>query len=461
MFRTTAVLQSLMVQSSSPLAPLGVNAAIQAAADPKVVPRPKIFEEFSLKDRVGIVSGGNRGLGLEMALALCELGARAIYCFDLPLEPSKEWKSTEYFVKKLGGRLEYVSGDVRDQKGMWDKVKVIGDKEGRMDVCIAAAGIVPKVMKEAVEFPEGSYQEGIEVSQVIDTNVNGSLYTAQAAGQQMLRFDNPGSIIFISSIAGHSSLKEDDIVAYGASKSAVLQMARSMACELGSKGIRVNSISPGYIRSPMTAEFLKQPETLKRWSDSAPLGRIGRPDELRGVVAWLASDASSFCTGSKLCEPGSVVRQSPSVQLISPLSPIGISAAIQAANDPTTVPRPKIFEKFSLKDRVGIVTGGNGSLGLEMTFALWRTDRTTYCIDLSSQPSKEWKSTWYFRRMDVCVAAAGVLNKKTVSISLTLLTFSLNEYYSPLSMDALDAFPLIPLDGRAPLFWFDALQHVK
>ncbi|KAG6889218.1 hypothetical protein C0992_006029 [Termitomyces sp. T32_za158] len=156
---TTAMLQAPMAQSSSPLAPLGVRAAIQAAADPKIVPRPKIFEEFSLKDRVGIVSGGNRGLGLEMALALCELGARAIYCFDLPSEPSKEWKSTEYFVKKLGGRIEYVSADVRDQRGMWDKVKVIGDKEGRMDVCITAAGIAPKVIKKAIDYPEGPYQE--------------------------------------------------------------------------------------------------------------------------------------------------------------------------------------------------------------------------------------------------------------------------------------------------------------
>ncbi|KAG5728086.1 Sorbose reductase SOU1 [Termitomyces sp. T112] len=287
-----------MAQSISPLAPLGVNAAIEAAADPKVVPRPKIFEEFSLKDRVGIVSGGNRGLGLEMALALCELGARAIYCFDLPPEPSKEWKSTEYFVKKIGGRLEYMSADVRDQKGMWDKVKFIGDKEGRMDVCIAAAGIVPKVTKKAVEFLEGPYQE------VIDTNLNGSLWTAQAAGQQMLRFGNPGSIIFISSIAGHISMKEGGMVPYETSKSAVLQMTRSMACELGSKGIRVNSISPGCISSPMSAEALEQPGGLKRASDAAPLGRIGRADELRGVVAWLASDASSFCTGSNVFVTG-------------------------------------------------------------------------------------------------------------------------------------------------------------
>jgi hypothetical protein len=131
-------------QSVSPLAPIGVKAALQASTDSSITPKPKIFDEFALTDRVGIVSGGNRGLGLEMALALCEAGARAIYCFDLPDEPSVEWTKTQEYVKRMqnGSRLEYVSCDVRLQQEMWRKAHEIGEKEKRMDICVAAAGIL-------------------------------------------------------------------------------------------------------------------------------------------------------------------------------------------------------------------------------------------------------------------------------------------------------------------------------
>jgi hypothetical protein len=148
------------VQSASPLAPLGVNAAIQASTDPNFQARPKIFDEFSLADRVAVVSGANRGLGLEMALALCEAGARAVYCLDLPAKPSEDWECTKEYVKKLktGGRLEYVSADVRDQKGMWEVVEEIGDKEGRMDVCVTAAGIL-KAHMDCLEYPTEQFKE--------------------------------------------------------------------------------------------------------------------------------------------------------------------------------------------------------------------------------------------------------------------------------------------------------------
>jgi len=298
--RSAASNSILRPQSVSPLAPIGVEAALDAKSDPKSIPCSKIFDEFKLTDRVGVVSGGARGLGLEMAMALCEAGARAVYCLDIHKEPSAEWKAVQEYVQRLepSSRLEYINVDVTDQKAVWKSVEEIGDKEGRMDVCIAAAGIL-RPEKDVLDYPADEFKE------VMGVNVDGVLFTAQAAGRQMRRFGNKGSIILIASMSGSITNHGHAWVAYNSSKSAVLQMARSMACELGEEGIRVNSLSPGHIYTKMTAQYLdQQPHLLEKWSSLNPLGRIGRTDEVRGVIAWLASDASTFCTGSDILVSG-------------------------------------------------------------------------------------------------------------------------------------------------------------
>jgi len=148
---------------------VGVAAALAAEGEkegavPVPVPvRPTIWDEFGLKDRVALVSGANRGLGLEMALVLIEAGARAVYCVDLPAQPGKEWVAVAEYVKRMagseaGGRLEYVSADVRDQKAMWRIGEEIGDREGRMDVCVAAAGIL-KPHTDCLEYPAEEFEE--------------------------------------------------------------------------------------------------------------------------------------------------------------------------------------------------------------------------------------------------------------------------------------------------------------
>ncbi|KAH7323418.1 hypothetical protein B0J17DRAFT_582234 [Rhizoctonia solani] len=275
---------------------VGVAAALRAASDSSFAPKKTLFNEFSLIGRVAVVTGGNRGLGLEMALALCEAGA-TVYALDLPPSPGEEFSATAEYAKKLGSTLNYVSVDVTDQKSVWDKVAAIGEAEKRVDVCVAAAGILGG--SDCLSYKAEDFQR------IMDVNVNGVLYTAQAAGQQMTKFGTPGSIVIIASISGSVTNRDHAWVAYNTSKSAVLQMTRSLACELGKHKIRVNSISPGYIYTKMTAAYLDtQPGLAEKWSDLNPLGRIGRPDELRGVIAWLASDASTFCTGSDIVVSG-------------------------------------------------------------------------------------------------------------------------------------------------------------
>ncbi|KAH9951369.1 hypothetical protein B0H21DRAFT_718721 [Amylocystis lapponica] len=166
-------------------APVGVAAALEATASTPA--KSTLFaHEFSLADRVALVSGGNRGIGLEMAMALAEAGARAVYCVDLPKQPGGEWHKVQEYLGRIKGktgegRLEYVSADVRNQDDIWKIGETIGDKEGRLDVCVAAAGIL-KPDIECLEYPAEVFKD------VIDVNVNGVLFTAQAAGRQMARF---------------------------------------------------------------------------------------------------------------------------------------------------------------------------------------------------------------------------------------------------------------------------------
>lgn len=186
-----------------------------------------------------------------MAMALGEAGARAVYCIDLPESPSEEWLATREYLANLphdpavngknkSARLEYISANVTDQKRMWAIAQEIGDKEKRMDICIAAAG-VPSKHIPCLDYPEDAMRR------IVDVDMNGVMFTAQAAGRQMRRFGMPGSIILIASMSGSITNKDQKWVSYNSSKAGVIQMARSMACELGRVGIRVNSVSPGYI----------------------------------------------------------------------------------------------------------------------------------------------------------------------------------------------------------------------
>ncbi|RDB24041.1 Oxidoreductase UcpA [Hypsizygus marmoreus] len=149
------------------------------------------------------------------------------------------------------GNESYVHADVRDQGGMWQKVGEVGEREGRMNMCVACAGIV-KQLSDCLRV------SAEEVKEVLDVNINGVLFTAQAVGQQMVRFGNPGSIVLISSVAGSVVLRGDSVIAYHASKSALLQMARSMACELASR------------KSPSASIRYHQDTSLRRRSPNTP-----------------------------------------------------------------------------------------------------------------------------------------------------------------------------------------------
>ncbi|KAJ7099949.1 hypothetical protein B0H15DRAFT_770897, partial [Mycena belliarum] len=240
---------------------------------------------FSLAERVALVAGAQRGIGLEMALALAEAGA-VVYCLDLPPQPDSDWLQVKRYVDDLPvsegqgatkkGRLEYVRGDVTDQKAMWATAESIVEREGRIDICMANAGII--------HIADCLDHTGEDFRKTMDVNVSGVLFTAQAVGRQMAQLGIPGSIVLTASMSGTIMNPNQHCVAYNTSKSAVLQMARSMACELAPKGIRVNSISPGYILTKLTHALIDtQPGLETRMS--AHVRATTRPEKSR-VLAW-------------------------------------------------------------------------------------------------------------------------------------------------------------------------------
>lgn len=282
-----------------PTSKIGVNAILNHNTETMDRHTTSIFSEFSLEGKTAVVTGGNRGLGLEMALAYVEAGAH-VYVIDLPSEPGEEFRQVAEHCKLMDRQIEYISADVTNQEEMNEAMPYILEHSntGTLDVCVACAGILQTY--SALDYPIDKFRQMLEV------NTTGVFITAQAAARVMhQQKDVKGSIILIASMSGTVVNRDQQWTAYNTSKAAVLQMGRNLAAEWGPMNIRVNTISPGYIRTNMVSGLLdSNPDMFRRWSDGNPLGRIGRPEELRGVSTWLASNASSFCNGADIIVSG-------------------------------------------------------------------------------------------------------------------------------------------------------------
>lgn len=259
----------------------------------KTVGTQRRLPEFSLTDKVICVSGAGRGLGLTQTEALLEAGA-IVYALDRLEEPVPDfYRIQKRATEELGTQLHYRRIDVRDAELLNNIIEEIANTHGRLDGLLAAAGIQQ-------ETPALDYTAK-DSNMMFEVNVTGVFMTAQAVARQMIRFGNRGSMAFIASMSGTVANKGLLCPAYNASKAAVLQLARNLAAEWGQYGIRVNTISPGYIVTAMVEQlFVKFPERRDSWPKENMLGRLSKPDEYRGAAVFLLSEASSFMTGSDI-----------------------------------------------------------------------------------------------------------------------------------------------------------------
>ncbi|RSL54048.1 hypothetical protein CEP53_007547 [Fusarium sp. AF-6] len=259
--------------------------------------QPHLLPEFSLRDKVIVVSGGARGLGLVQTEALLEAGA-TVHAIDRLPSPANDPSSGFSKVAKraqeeLGTSLTYHQSDVRNVPELNRIFEGIADTTGRLDGLIAAAGINQET--PALEYTAE------DADNMMSINFTGAFMTAQAAARQMVRLKQPGSICLIASMSGTIANKGMIAPVYNPSKAAVVQLGRNLAAEWGQYGIRVNTLSPGYILTQMLQNlFDDYPERKTRWAGENMLGRISTPNEFRGAAVFLLSDASTFMTGSDL-----------------------------------------------------------------------------------------------------------------------------------------------------------------
>lgn len=249
-----------------------------------------IKELFDLSGKTAIVTGGSRGIGVEMAEALAEAGANLMLCAR-----REEWLNET--VEAFRANNYNVAGKVCDVSNAEDVQAVVDETVanfGKVDILINNAGISWGAMPE--DMPLAQWQK------VLDVNLTGCFMMAQAVGREMLK-QKSGSIINIASIAGLTSSANGPFYAgYVASKAGLIGLTRELAASWGRKGIRVNAIAPGFFHSRLADAVIDIYERSIQENNVIP--RVGDEGELKGITVFLASDASSYITGQTIAVDG-------------------------------------------------------------------------------------------------------------------------------------------------------------
>ena len=247
-----------------------------------------------LSGKVAIVTGAGQGIGRACAIRLAAEGARVIVA-DINDKTSAE---TVAAIVEDGGTARFVQANVSQRLDVLNLLASALESHGRVDVMVANAGIVDDV--PFLELDES------EFDRVIAVNLKGAFLCAQAAARQMVKQveqgQPPGAIVNMSSINAQFGLP--DHVAYSVSKGGIMQLTKSMAVALAPYGIRVNAVGPGTIETPLLAGVVKDAAFREKVLSRTPLGRFGRPEEIAGIAAWLASSQASYITGETIYADG-------------------------------------------------------------------------------------------------------------------------------------------------------------
>ena len=251
-----------------------------------------IIERMRLDGKKGFVTGGARGIGRCTATGFAEAGAD-VAIVDLDYETAV--KTAAEIAEATGSKVIAIKCDVTIEADVQRMVDEVVEKLGGLDFCHANAGICINAPAD-----EMTYQQWLKN---MDVNINSVFLTDTIAGKYMLAHGS-GSIINTASMSGHIVNVPQPQCAYNASKAAVIQLTKSLAVEWAKRGVRVNSISPGYIGTELVLAAPHLRALIDQWNAIAPMGRLGKPEELESICVYLAGDTSTFTTGSDFIVDG-------------------------------------------------------------------------------------------------------------------------------------------------------------
>jgi NAD(P)-dependent dehydrogenase (short-subunit alcohol dehydrogenase family) len=246
---------------------------------------------FSLIDRVAIVTGGTRGIGRQIALALASAGAHVAVCTRVANDGALEKVVEE--VRNLGRRSLGMRADASQKADVDNAVDRVMSEFGRIDILVNNAAVL--TTGAILEMSEEDWERHFSV------NVRGYFLFSQAVGKRMVE-QRKGSIVNIASDLAFKAVP--GMGAYCVSKAGIVMLTRVFAQELGQHGIRVNAIAPGLFKTELSRPNWENPDFLKHMETITPLGRVGETDDMTGAVVFLASDASSYISGTTILVNG-------------------------------------------------------------------------------------------------------------------------------------------------------------
>ncbi|KIK56884.1 hypothetical protein GYMLUDRAFT_61730 [Collybiopsis luxurians FD-317 M1] len=273
-----------------------LTAPLQSPEEAKISASERAVRRFAVEGNA-VVTGGAGAIGLSAIRALLEHGASGIAIFDVSASYATSLTSIDELKKDFSqAKVLTYEVDVRDEGKVNEAVELVKTEFNSIDMLLCFAGVVG--CTHAIEMEASDWRR------VLDVNVTGSWFCAQAIAKQMIAQQTGGSILFTASISGHHVNFPQPQVAYNTSKAAVLQLTRSLAAEWSSYGIRVNSISPGYMDTILNeGDGLAAARAI--WADRNPLGRMGDVEELSGAIILLSSKrAGRYMTGIDIIVDG-------------------------------------------------------------------------------------------------------------------------------------------------------------